>query len=498
MANSLPSILIVDDEPRSVEALQRILFDDYDVFTAYSAAEAYEILQREWIQVLLCDQRMPEMSGIEFCSKVREQWPAVVRLIISGYTDSNDIIDAINEGGIYQYITKPWRPEDLQVKMRNAVDLFRLQRENEQLGIELRLKPDSLQKSIEERRRVLRERFDWDLGIVRSDTSVINELCMRVQQVAPFDVNVVIQGETGTGKELCARALHYNSLRSDGAFVAENCGAVPDELLESELFGHKRGAFTGANEDRTGLFEIADGGTIFLDEIGDISPAFQVKLLRVLQEGEIRPLGSNTRRKVNVRVLCATHRDLEQEVEAGRFREDLYYRIANFTLNIPPLRERTDDIEPLCHAILKEQMAIMGKSVKGFTQETIAHFKQYGWPGNVRELQNEIKRMLVLAQNNVLSADLISAKILLVASHSSQDDLMLRELMPISGMTGSLKDRVAHLEAQVLKETLVRLRWNKSRAAEELGLSRVGLRGKLERYGLEKHSNGHEVLESEA
>ncbi|MGI2259356.1 sigma-54-dependent transcriptional regulator [Shewanella sp. GXUN23E] len=491
---NLPGILVVDDEPRSVEALLRILEDDFEVFTATSARQAEDILAREWIQVLLCDQRMPEMSGIAFCARVREQWPAVVRIIISGYTDSSDIIDAINEGGIYQYITKPWHPEELTLKIKNAVELFQLQRENEQLGIELRLKPDSLEQSVAERRRVLQERFDWDLGIVRGADSVMNQVCFRVRQVAPFDVNVVIQGETGTGKELCARALHYNSLRKNAPFVAENCGAVPDDLLASELFGHKRGAFTGANEDRTGLFEIADGGTIFLDEIGDVSPAFQVKLLRVLQEGEIRPLGSNTRRRVNVRVICATNRDLEQEVAAGRFREDLFYRLANFVIHLPALRHRPGDIEPLAHAILHEQMALLGKSVKGFTREALDQFRQYSWPGNVRELQNEIKRMLVLAQHNELSADLISSKLLLNAS--ADDELVLQELMSVCGHSGTLKDRIEQVEAQILKETLVRLRWNKTRAAEELGLSRVGLRGKLERYGLEK--NGAQLVTAES
>lgn len=496
MANA-PSILILDDELRSAESLLRILEDEFEVFTATTTDQARDILEREWIQVLLCDQRMPDMSGVEFCTVVREQWPNIVRIIISGYTDSTDIIDAINDGGIYQFITKPWQPDDLLLKMRNAVQLFKLQRENEQLSIELKLKPDSLEEALSEKRRVLQSRFDWDLGIVRSPESSMNDLCRRIQQVAPFDVNVVIQGETGTGKELCARALHYNSLRQRAPFVAENCAAVPDDLLESELFGHKRGAFTGANEDRIGLLEIADGGTVFLDEVGEISPAFQVKLLRVLQEGEIRPLGSNTRKKVNVRVICATNRHLDDEVEAGRFREDLYYRLSNFTLQVPPLRERPEDIEPLAHSILKEQIEQLGKAVKGFTEETIDCFQKYRWPGNVRQMQNEIMRMLVLSQNNILSADLISPELLRGSTLLDGAEELMSEITSFSDMGGNLKERVALLEAQVLKETLVRHRWNKSRAAEELGLSRVGLRGKLERYGLEKQSNASEVREIE-
>lgn len=478
--DTLPSILVVDDEPRSVEALLRILEEDFDVHTATNVSDALDILQREWIQVLVCDQRMPDMTGVEFCTRVRQDWPDVIRIIISGYTDSSDIIDAVNEGGIYQFITKPWHPDELILKLRNAVELFRLQRENEQLSVELKLMPDSLHAAIKEKRQILRARFDWDQGIVRSPESSMNSVCNMIRQVAPFDVNVLIHGESGTGKELCARALHYNSLRQDGAFVAENCAALPDELLESELFGHKRGAFTGAVEDRVGLLEKSHEGTIFLDEVGDISPAFQVKLLRVLQEGEIRPLGSNKRRNVNVRVIAATNKDLEEEVRSGRFRQDLYYRLATFVVEIPPLRERKEDIFVLANTLLREATEQLGKKVKGFTDEAIDCFMAYDWPGNVRELQNEVKRMLVLGQNEYLGAELISKRILLATPEESAADMTL-----LSQTDGSLKERVESLEARILKETLIRHRWNKTRAAEELGLSRVGLRSKLERYQLE-------------
>ncbi len=481
---NLPAILILDDEPRSVESMLRILEEEFEVHTATNVKQALSILEREWIQVLLCDQRMPDMSGVEFCAMVREQWPDLVRIIISGYTDSSDIIDAINQGGIYQFITKPWHPDELTLKLRNAVELFRLQRENQQLSIELKLKPDTLAEAMIEKRKLLKARFDWDLGIVRSPESCMNRVCEEVQKVAPFDVNVVLTGETGTGKELCARALHYNSLRQDGPFVAENCGALPDELLESELFGHKRGAFTGASEDRVGLLERANGGTVFLDEIGEISPAFQVKLLRVLQEGELRPVGSNSRRNIDIRVISATNRDLAEEVRAGRFRQDLYYRLSNFTIEIPPLRARPEDIELLAHTLLRETMDQLGKRVSGFTQETLNCFKQYHWPGNVREMQNEIKRMLVLAQEDLLTADLGSSCMLRGAHDDSpQSDKLFAQ------MKGNLKERVGQLEARILKETLIRHRWNKTRAAEELGLSRVGLRSKLERYGLERVDN---------
>ena len=477
----LPSILIVDDEPRSIETLQRILDEHFDVHTANSAKDALKILQQEWIQVVLCDQRMPDVTGIEFCSQIRETWPEVIRMIISGYTDSEDIINAINEGGIYQYISKPWHPDDVILKLKNAVELFDLHRINERLSIELNLQPKTLKEAIEVQRKLLQAHYNWE-GIVRSPDSIMNATCDTIKQVSPFDVSVLVTGESGTGKELCARALHYNSLRQDGPFVAENCGALPDELLESELFGHKKGAFTGAVNDRIGLFESANGGTIFLDEIGDISPAFQLKLLRVLQENEIRPLGSNKRRPVDVRILAATNKNLEEEVREGRFRQDLYYRLATFTIKLPPLRDRLEDIPYLTAYLLEESMKELGKRVEGVTSETLDCLQKYQWPGNVRELQNEIKRMLVLAQNDKLEANLISPHIL----HATPDE-MRNDMKVVTGRSnGTLKDRIEQLESRVLKETLVRLSWNKTRAAEELGLSRVGLRSKLERYGLEK------------
>ena len=478
------SILVVDDEQRSLESIKRILGDRFEVFTAVDTEQAEDILQKQWIQVLLCDQRMPNMTGVEFCQKVRESYPDVVRMIISGYTDAEDIINAVNKGGIYQYITKPWHPDELITRLNNAVELFHLQRENEQLAVELKLKPDTIEQAMIEKRRVLKARYDWDSGIVRAPDSCMNRVCDLIRSAAPYDVNVLLSGESGTGKELCARALHYNSLRQDKPFVAENCGALPDELLESELFGHKRGAFTGAIEDRIGLFERADGGTIFLDEIGETSPAFQVKLLRVLQEGEIRPLGSNMRKPIDVRVVCATNRDLEEDVRTGKFRQDLFYRLATFEINIPPLRERRGDITPLAIAILNQTMDQLGKRVKGISEEALHCFESYQWPGNVREMQNEIKRMLVLGQDEYLGSDLISPQILHATPEESQADMEL-----LTGIEGSLKERVEALEARILKETLIRLRWNKTQAAQELGLSRVGLRNKLERYGLEKNSN---------
>lgn len=478
--SSMPTILVVDDEVRSLETLQRILEDEFDVRMAATVAEAERILEREWVQIILCDQRMPETTGVEFLKQVREKWPEVIRMIISGYTDSEDIISALNEAGIYQYITKPWHPDNLLITLKNAAQLFELQRQNEALAVELKMMPGQLDETMAEQRNKLRNIYRGD-GMVRSEQSGMNDVCDKLHRIAPYDVSVLLSGESGTGKELAARALHYNSLRWDKPFVVENCGALPDELLESELFGYKRGAFTGAVEDRVGLFERANGGTVFLDEIGDVSPAFQVKLLRVLQEGEIRPLGSGQTRSVDVRIVAASNKDLETEVHAGRFREDLYYRLATVTVPLPPLRERKEDIPLLAENLLQRAMQDLGKRVKGFSDEAIACMRAYHWPGNVRELQNEIRHMLVMGGDNLLGAELLSPRVLRAAP---QDESPVLE--ELAGLQGSLKERVEALESRILRETLIRHRWNKSSAARDLGLSRVGLRSKLERYGLEK------------
>ena len=488
--SELPTVLVVDDEVRSLESLVRILEDDFEVLTAGNALEAEAILAREWVQVILCDQRMPGMSGVEFLKQVREKWPDVVRMVISGYTDSEDIISAVNDAGIYQYITKPWHPDSLTLTLRNAVHLAELQRQNELLSVELKRVPQPLEEGLAAKREALRERYHHDDGIVRAPTSCMNAVCDHVARVAPYDVSVLLMGESGTGKELIARALHYNSLRWHKPFVVENCAALPDDLLESELFGYKRGAFTGAVEDRIGLFERANGGTVFLDEIGEVSPAFQVKLLRVLQEGEIRPLGSGRTRQVDVRVVAATNKNLELEVREGRFREDLYYRLAAVTVQLPSLRERLDDIPILAKALLQDAMKNLGKRVRGFTDEALACMCAYHWPGNVRELQNEIRHMLVMADGELLGAELLSRRVLHAAPEEDDDLLGL-----LADRGGSLKDRIEDLEARILKETLIRHRWNKSRAAQELGLSRVGLRSKLERYGIEPVGTGGAAVE---
>ncbi|MCM8624415.1 sigma-54 dependent transcriptional regulator [Accumulibacter sp.] len=476
----LPTVLVVDDEARSLEALRRTLEDDFEVFTAASAEQALRIMEAEWVHVVVCDQRMPGTTGVDLLKTLRSQWPDTLRILLSGYTDAEDIIAGVNEAGIYQYLTKPWQPEQLLLTLQTAATVHRLQQENQRLSIELRAASPVLARRVEAKHERARREFALD-GLIRSPGSPLNDVCRLVEKVAPFDLSVLICGESGTGKEMLARAIHYRSRRAEQPFVIENCGALPDQLLEAELFGYRRGAFTGAYEDRVGRFQLADGGTIFLDEVGDTSPAFQVKLLRVLQEGEFRPLGAARPVAVDVRVVAATHHDLEAEVRAGTFREDLYYRLATVTLQVPPLRERAMDIPLLAERLLENSRKALGKSVDGFTTEALACLAVYAWPGNVRELQNEILRMLALADSPQLGADLLAPRIL----RSPAVDQRRDDLLDLVASDGGLKERMEALEARVLRETMIRNRWNKSRAASELGLSRVGLRSKLLRYGLE-------------
>ncbi len=482
-----PTVLVVDDEVLSLDTLNRTLDEEFDCRTAASAAEAERWLEQDDIRAVISDQRMPDMSGVEFLTRVRERWPEVVRMILSGYTDAEDLIDGINRAGIYQFISKPWHPDQLLLAVRNACRLHQLQRENTLLALEMKVMTPTLEQRMQHRRAQLKRNFSLD-NIIRGPQSPLNRVCEQVAQVALYDVPVLLTGESGTGKELFARGLHYNSPRADKPFVAENCAALADDILESELFGHERGAFTGAINARIGLFEQADGGTIFLDEIGEVSAAFQVKLLRVLQEGEVRPVGSNRRRRVDVRVVAATNRDLAQDIRIGRFREDLFYRLAGVCLHLPPLRERRVDIPLLARALLNELIQTLGKPCRGFNDDVLECLQAYDWPGNVRELRNEIQRMLIMTPTDQLDIELLDPRVRHGAALGARGASGATSGSPLSAPhrpgAGGLKEQVEALEEYLLREALTRHGWNKSRAADALGLSRMGLRSKLERYGL--------------
>ncbi len=476
------TVLVVDDEQQSLDAIRRTLEEDFDVLLADSAESAQAVLRAQSIDVVLCDQRMPGQSGVEFLKEVRATWPDSVRIIISGYTDSEDIIAGVNEAGLYQYLLKPWMPERLLQLVHEAVHARALQQGIDRLEVDLRRGPRGLAAKRDEKMDQVRATYAFD-QLLRISGSPLDAVCEMAARISVHNLSVLLLGESGTGKELLARAIHYASPRLEGPFVVENCAALVDSLLESELFGHKRGSFTGAYSDHVGLFQRAHGGTVFLDEIGEVSPLAQAKLLRVIEEREVRAVGSTRAVAVDVRLICATHRDLEAEVRAGRFREDLYYRIAECSLALPPLRERIGDLDLIVDRMLVDLSQALGKPTLQLGDAARMHLRSYAWPGNIRELRNEISRAIALSDGLTIEPDVLSPKLL--RRHDAPSSVLPSHRLPPGLPTsGTLQERVDALETMVLREALQRHGGNKTQAAEELGISRVGLRAKLQRLGI--------------
>jgi len=468
-------ILIVDDEPAILESLEMTLGSDYQVHTAESGEEGLAILERESIALIISDQVLPSMSGVEFLEKAIEIEPHTIRMMLTGYADIRSMSRAINEGRIYRFITKPWEPDEVRLNVRRALEAYELATENVQLAAALADANERLRAENLYLRREVERRYGFDKII--STSRAMDRVFDVMEKVSETDATVLIVGETGTGKDLVARAIHYSGRRKDSRFVAQNCAALPDTLLESELFGHVRGAFTGAHADKQGLFEVADHGTIFLDEVAEMHPGMQVRLLRVLQDGEIRPLGSSRTRTVDVRVIAATNRDLRKDVEAGRFREDLYYRLRVVEIDLPPLRERKIDIPLLAHHFLDIANGKMGRKIQGFTNAAIDRLVAHEWSGNVRELENEIERTVALAGDaSAISVDMLSEHIrgarpaMNVSPEAFAGDIALSEAVD------ALK---RNMILSALAET-----GSKTRAAERLGISRQSLQKMIKRLAL--------------
>jgi len=450
-----PTILVVDDEQGARESLEVILEDDYQVLTAESGQEALETLKKTPVDVILLDVHMPEMDGLETLRKIKEQDEEIDVIMISALNLARKAVDSIKSGA-YDYITKPFEPEDILSSVSRVISKQRLHKEL-----------DFLRNEIKKNR-------GFDQVVTQNKTML--EIFDLVKKVACTSTNVLITGESGTGKELIARSIHCQGNRKGGPFVAINCAAIPSELMESEMFGHEKGAFTGAQSRAIGKFEYANGGTLFLDEISTLRSDLQAKLLRVLQEREIERIGSNRPIKIDIRVISATNTNLENAVLQGAFRQDLYFRLNVVPVSIPPLRERKDDIPLLAKHFVNKFNLAFNKKVLGFSEKALEALRRYRWPGNIRELENLVERIVVLSPNDdIIDLKNIPLDILI---HSGQDiEEMDSQKRGLFGIRGAFERRII---VNVLETT----QWNQTEAARILKINRNTLLQKAKQLGI--------------
>ncbi|HBZ70298.1 MAG TPA: DNA-binding response regulator [Deltaproteobacteria bacterium] len=454
-------VLVVDDEELYRRALERILSRmGLAVSMARDASEALALVSGQPVDLVLCDVRMPGINGIELVRQLKDLEPDIPCIVITGYGSPEHSVEALRAGAFW-YLEKPFDQDHLDVVRRlveQAIEHGRLKAENRLLQNQLRS----------------RYRFENVVGT----SAALRRVLDTVEKVADTESTVLITGESGTGKELIARALHFNSRRADRMFVTVNCGAIPEELLESELFGHMRGAFTNAFAHREGRFSLANGGSIFLDEIGDMSSNLQVKMLRVLQDRTFEPVGSSKTVRVNVRVIAATNQNLEQAIRERRFREDLFYRLNVIPIEMPPLRERSDDVPLLIHHFLERVNHGKAKAV-GITAQAVDQLCAYDWPGNVRELENLMERLAILRGEGQISVEDLPRSIRDRVSEPS----FAAPRVPASGLP--FNEVVDRFEADLIRQALEHTHWNKNRAAQLLGLNRTTLLEKMKKKGLD-------------
>ncbi|MDA8171300.1 MAG: sigma-54 dependent transcriptional regulator [Nitrospiraceae bacterium] len=443
-------ILIVDDEKDIVRALEFLLrADGHNVGTALSGEKALSMLAHESFDIMMTDLRMPGMDGLKLLEEAKKIAPGMTVVMMSAYATVEGAVEAMKKGAV-DYIVKPFMNDDIRFTVRRLVEQEKLRSENQ-----------ALRRELSQHRRKCKE-----IIFISDAMSAVFDL---LDSVTPTKSNILLTGESGTGKGLIASLIHCSSPRADKPFISINCSAIPEGLLESELFGYRRGAFTGANTDKKGLIEMAHEGTLFLDEIGDMPPSLQAKLLKVLETGEVMPLGDTRTRRVDSRLISATNQDLEKMIAAGGFREDLYYRLAVFEIRVPALRERTEDIPVLAEFFIKKYAAENGKSVRGLTEEALDALTAYRWPGNIRELSNVIERAVVLVTGDSISVEQLPEK--------------LRFQMDEKG--SSLREAMNEYERGLLIRTFNMKNKNKEATAQCLGIDLVTLYRKMKKLGIE-------------
>lgn len=457
----MANILVVDDELSIRKALTKYLIElGYKAFAAKDGAEALSLLEKQPMDLALVDLVMPKLDGISLIRKMKTMSPEIIPIVLTGYGTITSAVEAMKVGA-YHYLTKPFELDDIASLIQTALEHKHLKDENRNL------------------KQTLHEKYRFDKIIGKSkEMETVFEL---VEKVSETDSTILILGESGTGKELIAKAIHFNSHRKEGALVIVNCAAIPEELLESELFGHMRGSFTGAVATKEGRFATAHGGTIFLDEIGDMSPRLQVKVLRVLQERKFEPVGSTQTQEVDVRIIAATNQNLELSVKNGLFREDLFYRLNVIPISLPPLRERTSDIPLLVQHFLQKYSRENSKEISGMTDKAKAVLLRYSWPGNVRELENVMERTMILKGKGMIDVDDLPEKI----RGETVDPAQKAEIeIPDTGI--SFKHALSHFENELILKALEKTGWNKNKAANLLKINRTTLVEKIKKKGLEK------------
>jgi two-component system response regulator PilR (NtrC family) len=471
--NTKASILLVDDEPDIIEILEIALRDEgMEVCRAASAKAALELLRKNDFDIVISDIRMPDMSGVELLKEAKQLAPDTVFILITAYASTDTAIEALQHGA-YDYLTKPFKMEELLEIVRNSLEKKSLKHEATSLQTEMEAQQGQKLFQALNRSRLV------------GKSQKMLEVYRTVGTVAMGESTVLITGESGTGKELVARAIHEASQRKDHPFVSINCGAFPETLLESELFGYMKGAFTGANGNKKGLLETAGGGSVFLDEIGDMTPAMQVKLLRVLQERKLRPLGGTHEVPVDVRVIAATNRDLQTAISQGQFREDLFYRIAVITINLPPLRERAEDIDLLACHFLNLYAEKTGRKVFSISREALHCLESYHWPGNVRELENTIERAIALETSEAIQVERLPDAVRKLPPPA------IRNLIPLPGESFDLEEFLQHLERDLICQALKRSDGNQTMAALHLGLTKPSLRHRIQTLGIDPSNYRH-------